>query len=359
MLQLRQIVAVAGHIAACALVAGPVASYAHEPAHVNGAAAEPVAKATAQTKWSIEQIASARAQCDQLLKGLDIVALPVGPITAGDCGAPATIEVVSIGRKPEVAFSPPITITCELAVGLHRWLKDDVQPLARRHLGAPVVRIETMSSYSCRNAYGRAKTRMSEHGRANAVDIRGFLTAGNASAEVLADWGLTARDIRAQVAAAKAATERAEAAHIAAAKAQALLKPTLPAPSAAPAPAVVAKRPVPADSVVAQQPSAISVPRPTIAIGAPGTTVELPRGDGATGLGLNNILGQQHRLGGPKPAAAADQAGAADAKTQFLRAAHVAACRIFGTVLGPEANNAHRNHFHLDMAPRAKTNYCE
>ncbi len=36
----------------------------------------------------------------------------------------------------------------------------------------------------------------------------------------------------------------------------------------------------------------------------------------------------------------------------FLHDAHDAACRIFGTTLGPEANDAHRNHFHVDMAER-------
>ena len=44
----------------------------------------------------------------------------------------------------------------------------------------------------------------------------------------------------------------------------------------------------------------------------------------------------------------------------FLRAAHESACKLFGTVLGPEANNAHRNHFHVDMAERIKhTKICE
>ena len=36
-----------------------------------------------------------------------------------------------------------------------------------------------------------------------------------------------------------------------------------------------------------------------------------------------------------------------------------AACRHFGTVLGPEANEAHRNHFHLDMAERKVKRICE
>ena len=39
-------------------------------------------------------------------------------------------------------------MTCELAEALETWMKTDVQPLARKHLGAEVVRIENMSSYS-------------------------------------------------------------------------------------------------------------------------------------------------------------------------------------------------------------------
>ncbi|MFM2421826.1 MAG: hypothetical protein RL291_356, partial [Pseudomonadota bacterium] len=41
-----------------------------------------------------------------------------------------------------------------------------------------------------------------------------------------------------------------------------------------------------------------------------------------------------------------------EGRARFLHGAHATACKIFGTVLGPEANNAHRNHFHLDMASR-------
>jgi len=33
----------------------------------------------------------------------------------------------------------------------------------------------------------------------------------------------------------------------------------------------------------------------------------------------------------------------------FLQAARTSACRYFSTVLGPDYNAAHRNHFHLDM----------
>jgi hypothetical protein len=38
------------------------------------------------------------------------------------------------------------------------------------------------------------------------------------------------------------------------------------------------------------------------------------------------------------------------AEQQFLRRLHQSACKRFGTVLGPDYNNAHANHFHFDMA---------
>jgi hypothetical protein len=46
-------------------------------------------------------------------------------------------------------------------------------------------------------------------------------------------------------------------------------------------------------------------------------------------------------------------------QARFLREAHAAACRIFGTTLGPEANEAHRNHFHVDMAERKVKKICD
>lgn len=38
------------------------------------------------------------------------------------------------------------------------------------------------------------------------------------------------------------------------------------------------------------------------------------------------------------------------ASQDFLRALHKSACRRFGTVLGPEYNAAHHDHFHFDMS---------
>src|SRR5262249_24442113 len=39
------------------------------------------------------------------------------------------------------------------------------------------------------------------------------------------------------------------------------------------------------------------------------------------------------------------------AEARFLKAAHARACRYFRVVLGPEYNQAHHDHFHLDRGP--------
>ncbi len=45
---------------------------------------------------------------------------------------------------------------------------------------------------------------------------------------------------------------------------------------------------------------------------------------------------------------------------EFLRRLHRSACKRFGTVLGPDYNSAHANHFHFDMAQSMKDGsaYC-
>jgi hypothetical protein len=313
-------------------------------------------------RWSEAEIADAQKSCVTLLKGLDLVAVGAPPILEGsECGAAAPVELISIGTSPQVTFSPPVTVTCEMAASLHGWITKDVQAAARKHLGAPVVRIDTMSSYSCRNAYGRAHHKLSEHGKANAIDIRAFMTAKADSADVLASWGPTVRDIQAQVAAAKVADEKA--------RALAATKPAAPSGVSGVPPTGTALAPS-APSAVADAPKG-----PSVIIGTGGTIIPSQ----TPSIGLSTGFPQPSRLGGPKPVeklrgtdtgksapkvpSPAVDAGSApvsgDRYTRFLRDVHAVACTKFGTVLGPEANNAHRNHFHVDMAKRQQKSFCE
>jgi len=273
--------------------------------------------------WSKEDIASAKANCDAILQNVAAVTVPEAPVREGACGAPAPVRLISIGKNPEIKLSPQPLVTCELVAGLAQWMQNDIQPLAKKHLGGSVIKIETMSDYSCRMAYGRKGNKLSEHGRANALDIRGFITAKGDAANVLEAWGKTQRDLVAE--AAKIAAEKAAATQAAEAAA------------AAGAQSAVAE--------VADK-------------GGDGATLAQRPQPAMASLGAIGLKPALHSKA-EKAAAAIVPEAPHSKKAQFLRDAHTAACRIFGTSLGPESNEAHRNHFHVDMATRKRTKICE
>ncbi len=288
---------------------------------------------SAKATWSTAEISAARARCQALLKDRNVIFIQAEPIKEKECGTPAPIELISLGSSPQVSLSPPPVVTCELAAALSTWLDQEVQPAARQLLGGPVIRLEVMSHYSCRNAYARATARLSEHGRANAVDVAGLITERGDLAGLKADWGETSRDVEFKIAAAKAEAERLAKAATS----------TPPHPLLAGAGGGITLRGSKASEVEADASSRSAA-----------TVLSLP----GTALTTSNpVLGlaPPSRLGGPKVAPEVNSAS----RQSFLRRIHAGACRHFGTVLGPEANEAHRNHFHLDMAERKVKRICE
>jgi peptidoglycan hydrolase-like protein with peptidoglycan-binding domain len=48
-----------------------------------------------------------------------------------------------------------------------------------------------------------------------------------------------------------------------------------------------------------------------------------------------------------------------DPERAFLKSVHDDACRVFGTVLGPGADEAHKSHLHFDMKERRGGSFCQ
>jgi hypothetical protein len=130
---------------------------------------------------------SAPTACDLEL-GKVATFRPLGMLVApGECGAPDAVllESVVLPDRTKVALMPPATLRCRLAGVVAQWLRDDVAP-ATAKLGAPLRALENLGSYECR---GRDRVRgatLSEHGRANALDVHAFRLA-NGKNFVLAD----------------------------------------------------------------------------------------------------------------------------------------------------------------------------
>lgn len=178
--------------------------------------------------------------CTNLPASLKIEFKPLPPILeAKGCAQRKPLRLTSLAQSVRVSIRPPATTNCKMTQQLALWLKESVQPFAKKLLDSPIVGIINISSYACRNRNNAAKGRLSEHAFANALDIAGFILASGDKVSVKRHW-----------------TQ---------------------------------------DS----------------------------------------------------------------SKARFLYVVHRQACRFFGTVLGPEANALHHDHFHLDMAKRRYRNYCE
>lgn len=77
-------------------------------------------------------------------------------------------------------------MTCPLADTLAGWARFGVDRAAQQILGSPLVKIETMGTYSCRNIAG--SPRRSAHATGNAVDISGFVLADGRRITISGNW---------------------------------------------------------------------------------------------------------------------------------------------------------------------------
>jgi hypothetical protein len=96
------------------------------------------------------------------------------------CGADDLVRVhaVILQRANRVELKPAPTLRCRLAIELSKWIRQDLAAEVLP-LGAKLSDIENDGSYECRPRNNVPDAPISEHGSANAIDIRSFkLTDG-------------------------------------------------------------------------------------------------------------------------------------------------------------------------------------
>jgi hypothetical protein len=70
-----------------------------------------------------------------------------------------------------------------MAEAVTHWIRDDVAPTIAA-LGKSLRGVETLDSFDCRHRNGIADAKISEHGRANALDVRALKLAHDAAIEL-------------------------------------------------------------------------------------------------------------------------------------------------------------------------------
>jgi len=98
----------------------------------------------------------------------------VGP---GECGATDAVQMdtVLLPDQAKVAVTPPAVMRCPMAEEIAQWVRDDVAPSLK---DLPPLRVlDNFASYDCRSRNSVRAAQMSEHGKADALDVRAFRLA--------------------------------------------------------------------------------------------------------------------------------------------------------------------------------------
>ncbi|CAO3436292.1 extensin-like domain-containing protein [Azospirillum endophyticum] len=137
------------------------------------------------TGFKLSRLARDPEQCRAALgeTGLRFTPLPDRP-SDENCALSGVVRV----SRSDVAFSSGFIATCGLAAAWTLFEANVLQPAAERHFGRKVARVEHLGTYACRNVYGRAEGRRSEHAGANAIDLAAFVLTDGTRIGVLNDW---------------------------------------------------------------------------------------------------------------------------------------------------------------------------
>jgi hypothetical protein len=91
----------------------------------------------------------------------------------GGCGGDdlVRLEAVVLPDKRRVALKPAATLRCTMAAAIADWVRTDVAALAAS-LNTAVSAIDNFDSFECRGRNRIVGAQLSEHGKANALDVR-------------------------------------------------------------------------------------------------------------------------------------------------------------------------------------------
>lgn len=317
--------------------------------------------------WSAEQIAKAKATCTKLFASRKLTFEPLKPIKKGVCGDPAPVKLTAVGAgTTQVKIIPPATVNCDMAAKIADWFENHVQPEAKKTVKADIAAIKNVASYACRRRYGNPKKRMSEHAFANALDIAAFKISGGKVITLVKDWGISKRELKIrekekrqslvkkktkELMEKKAKEEAAKKAERENKKKEAQKTPVMsPKPYKGDREDIASKK-TPTARQIGKEAKQKTAPK-TSTKKLTKTKPDIP----------DAIKKQAHAWAAKQKIDLKTKKEIAqenDPKRIFLRNIYKNACALFGTVLSPEANKAHRDHFHLDAARYRKGSYCQ
>jgi hypothetical protein len=137
----------------------------------------------------VEPPPAAQSTCGVSLAMLGVTAVALEEIEEGQCGMSAPVAVAALDGGA-VDITGEAIVNCAMAEAFAGWMEETVEPLAARMLNGTLTGVRVASGYACRNRNNLADTKLSEHGKGNAIDIaafeiegRGWVTVGKAEGD--------------------------------------------------------------------------------------------------------------------------------------------------------------------------------
>jgi hypothetical protein len=136
------------------------------------------------TRYKLSRLAADPSSCQAALAQAPMRYTLLPDRQTGDgCGLRNAVRI----EATSVAVDP-FTLSCRSAVALALWERHVLQPSALRAFGVPATRIEHFGSYACRNVYGSAGDRRSQHATADALDVAGIVLKDGRRVRVRDGW---------------------------------------------------------------------------------------------------------------------------------------------------------------------------
>jgi hypothetical protein len=117
--------------------------------------------------------------CRLALTDTIAIAPSVPPITGpGGCGGDdlVRLEAIVLPDARRITVKPAAILRCKMATAIANWVREDTAPLMAA-LGSEMVELDNFDSFECRGRNRIKGAKLSEHGKANALDVRGFRLA--------------------------------------------------------------------------------------------------------------------------------------------------------------------------------------
>ena len=124
--------------------------------------------------FKTSEVTSAPSVCRQRLEKFAVITPMPRLIGPGSCGGTDIVRMDAVmvaGKKVDIKPAP--YLQCPMAEQLALWVRDDTTPLLAA-IGGVMKSLETYDDFSCRGRNRKLFGKVSEHGKANAIDLRGF-----------------------------------------------------------------------------------------------------------------------------------------------------------------------------------------